>query len=88
MFREVEKMQKMILGEKHANTLNSKYWIATCFYAKQQFPNAEQKFIEVEKLQKEVLGEKHSDTLNSKHRIATCLYAKQHFHNAEQVLEK
>ena len=51
----------MILGEKHANTLNSKYWIATCFYAKQQFPNAEQKFREVEKLQKEVLGEKHSD---------------------------
>ena len=29
MLREVEKMQKGVLGEKHANTLNSKYWIAT-----------------------------------------------------------
>ena len=30
MLREVEKMQKEVLGEKHANTLNSKQWIAMC----------------------------------------------------------
>ena len=44
----------MILGEKHANTLNSKYWIATCFYAKQQFQNAEKMLRDVENMQKGV----------------------------------
>ena len=37
MFREVENMQKEDLGEKHEDTLNSKHWIATCIYEKQQF---------------------------------------------------
>ena len=81
-------MQKEDLGKKHKDTLNSKHWIATCLYEKQQFHNAEKMFREVEKMQKEVLGEKHADTFNSKYRIATCLHAKQHFHNAEQLLEK
>ena len=41
MFREVEKFRKEVLGEKHEDTLNSKYWIAICLYARQQFHNAE-----------------------------------------------
>ena len=52
MFREVENMQKEDLGEKHEDTLNSKHWIATCLYEKQQFHNAEKMFREVEKMQK------------------------------------
>ena len=52
MFREVENMQKEDLGEKHEDTLNSKHWIATCFYEKQQFHNAEKMFREIEKMQK------------------------------------
>ena len=64
----------MVLGEKHANTLNSKYWIATCFYAKQQFPNAEQMFREVEKMQKIVLGEKVFIIISSIIRKLACLH--------------
>ena len=37
MFREVENMQKEVLGEKHADTLNSKQWIAKSLYKEQQF---------------------------------------------------
>ena len=59
-------MQKEVLGEKHADTLNSKQWTEKSLYKKQQFDNAEKLFREVEKMQKEVLGEKHADTLNSK----------------------
>ena len=76
MFREVEKMLKEVLGEKHEDTLNSKQWIAKSLYKKQQFDNAEQMFREVEKMQKEGLGEKHKDTLNSNHWIAMCLFKK------------
>ena len=52
MFREVEKMRKEVLGEKHAYTLNSKYWIARCLYEKQQVNNAEEMFRDVEKMPK------------------------------------
>ena len=82
MFREVEKMQKEVLGEKHGDTQTSKNWIARCLYEKQQFHEAELMFREVEKMQKEVLGEKHADTLNSKNWIAVCLYEKQQFDKA------
>ena len=88
MFREVEKMPKEVLGEKNANTLNSKYWIATCLYAKQHFHNAEQMFREVENMQKEDLGEKHEDTLNSKHWIATCLMKNNNSITLKKCLEK
>ena len=49
MFREVEKMRKEVLEEKHTDTLTSKHWIARCIYEKQQFDEAELKIREVEK---------------------------------------
>ena len=52
MLREVEKMRKEVLGEKHAETLTSKQWIASCLYKKQQFHEAELMFREVEKMRK------------------------------------
>ena len=54
MFREVEKMQNEVLGEKHAHTLTSNHWIATWLYENQQFHRADLIFKEVEN-QKEVL---------------------------------
>ena len=76
-------MQKEGFGVKHADTLNSKHWIAMCLYDKEQFDNAELMFGEVEKMRKHVLGEKHANTLNSKHCISMYLYKKQQCNNAK-----
>ena len=47
-------MQKEVLGEKHANTVNSKTRIASYFYEKQQFHNAEEMFREVKDMREKV----------------------------------
>ena len=47
MFREVDKMRKEVLGERHEDALNCKPWLAICLYYKQQFYNAELMFREV-----------------------------------------
>ena len=66
-------MRKDVLGEKHADTLNTKNWIARCLYKKKQFDNAENMFREVENILIEVLGENHADALNTKYWVAKCL---------------
>ncbi|XP_012564958.3 uncharacterized protein LOC105849176 isoform X1 [Hydra vulgaris] len=82
---EVENMQKEILGEKHVDTLTTKYWIAMCLYYKKHFDEAEKIFREVNIMQKEVLGDDHENTLKTKHGIAKCLYDKKEFNGAEQL---
>ena len=72
-FRDVETMQKDVLGEKHVDTFTTKHWIARCLYKKKQFDNAEEMFNDAENLQKAILGVKHPNILLTIYWIARCL---------------
>ena len=60
-------MQKEVLGEKYANTIITKSWIARCLCDNQQFDSAEKTFRDLETRQKDVLGENHENSLMTKY---------------------
>ena len=80
--------QKKMLGEKHKETLNSKYWLAVILYAQRKFVQAEQLFRETIQDQEKVLGDEHIDTVSSKYCLACSLERQKRYAEAESLLEK
>ncbi|XP_065673330.1 uncharacterized protein LOC105844098 isoform X2 [Hydra vulgaris] len=87
-FRLVENEQKEFLGEKHEETLKTKFRIAKCFYDKKQYNDAEKLLRELQKIQKQISKEENASSLNTKYWVANCLYRQKQFLEAEKITKE
>ncbi|MCJ1279363.1 hypothetical protein MMC21_007187 [Puttea exsequens] len=78
----------MVLGEKHFDTLGSKYLLAAALHEQQKYPEAEQHFRQSVQERGKVLGREHVNTLWSKYRLAVTLHEQQKYPEAEQMLRQ
>ena len=78
IFQDVAEKQSSTLGEKHVDTLKTRYQLATCYYEQNNRRKAIQILQEVVEKRMFTLGENHKDTIDTKYWLARCYYEEYH----------
>ncbi|KAJ4094509.1 hypothetical protein NW760_012662 [Fusarium oxysporum] len=81
-------LRRVVLGEKHPDTINSMMSLAAACHEQGRYNEAQGICREALELRREVLGEKHPDTISSMASLAATYHAQGRYDEAEKLKDK
>ncbi|KAH8890223.1 hypothetical protein GQ53DRAFT_782688 [Thozetella sp. PMI_491] len=81
----IHNLRRQVLGHHHPNTIDSMAQLASTYYGKGRYNEAEKIDREVLDLRREVLGDHHPDTIDSMAQLASIYHGKRQYDEAEEI---